>query len=190
MSLWIVRHGQTEANARGLLLGRADPGLDPEGEVQARKLAEALPTPDLVVSSPLKRTMLTAAAFGQDVKIDERVIELDYGDYDLMPLSEVPNDTWALWRNDLSFAPPNGESMGALFVRVCDALDSLKERAAEEEVVVVSHVSPIKASMCWSLGVAATAMWRTRIDQASVTRIDVTRTETALRRFNDIGHLG
>lgn len=189
MSLWIVRHGRTQANKSGVLLGRADPSLDEVGREQAAAIVAALPTPDVLVSSPLARTRETAEAFGQDVVADERFIEVDYGDYDLMPLSKVPTPVWDRWRSELDFVPPNGESMGAMFKRVSAGLSELQDTAADAEVVVVSHVSPIKASLCWALGVDASAMWHTRIDQASVTRIDIVRQQRSLRRFNDVSHL-
>lgn len=189
MSLWIVRHGRTQANRSGVLLGRADPSLDEVGREQAAAIVAALPTPDVLVSSPLARTRETAEAFGQDVVADERFIEVDYGDYDLMPLSKVPTPVWDRWRSELDFVPPNGESMGAMFKRVSAGLSELQDTAADAEVVVVSHVSPIKASLCWALGVDASAMWHTRIDQASVTRIDIVRQQRSLRRFNDVSHL-
>ena len=62
--LYVVRHGETAANVDGLLLGRADPPLTDRGRSQARALAAAIPTPQRVVTSPLRRAVETAAAFG------------------------------------------------------------------------------------------------------------------------------
>lgn len=193
MTLWVVRHGQTEANARGLLLGRADPSLDDLGREQAAKIAAAMPTPDRVVSSPLGRTMQTAAAFGVDVEVEERLVELDYGDYDLTPVSEVDAETWRQWRTDLDFRPPNGETMNEMYTRVASALSDLQAAGAgtdhEENIVVVSHVSPIKASLCWALGVGPATMWRSWVAQASITRIGLSERGPTLHGFNDIRHL-
>ena len=90
MQLVIVRHGRTEANARGLLLGRLDVALDELGRAQAERLAASTGPVDRVVASPLQRTRQTAAAFDQPVEIDERLIELDYGEYDGRPFADVP----------------------------------------------------------------------------------------------------
>ena len=65
MHLVIVRHGRTEANAHGLLLGRLDVELDPVGRAQAERLAAATGPVDRVIASPLQRTRQTAAAFDQ-----------------------------------------------------------------------------------------------------------------------------
>ena len=60
--LLLVRHAETAANARGHLLGRADPPAEPDRREQAAALAAWLPPADLVVSSPLRRARQTAAA--------------------------------------------------------------------------------------------------------------------------------
>src|SRR5205823_10092936 len=84
--LVVVRHGLTQANADALLLGRADHPLTDTGRAQATKIAATIGTPAAVISSPLLRARETAEAFGADVEIDERWIELDYGEYDCRPL--------------------------------------------------------------------------------------------------------
>lgn len=189
MTLWVARHGQTEANAGGLLLGRADPSLDETGRVQAAQIAQAIPSPDRVVSSPLARTMQTAQAFGVDVEVDDRLVELDYGDLDLTPVRDVSAETWKQWRSDLDFRPPNGETMAEMYARVAEAFDDLQEQAAGLDIVVLSHVSPIKASLCWALGVGPEAMWQSWVSQASITRIGISERGPSLQGFNDVSHL-
>ena len=188
--LTLVRHGQTAANARGLLLGRLDVGLDEVGEGQAEALAAALPRPDLVISSPLTRTRQTAAAFGVDVRVDEAWIELDYGEWDGVPAGDVPPSAWAAWREDPDFAPPGGESLAALTDRVHAALDALVDEVDERRIVVVSHVSPLKAAAAWALGLGPEAAWRMYVAPASITRLGLGPRGTAtLRSFNETTHL-
>ena len=193
MTLYVVRHGRTTANAGGLLLGRADPDLDDEGRKQARQIAAALPHDALVVSSPLGRAFQTAAAISGDVEIDDRLIEMDYGTYDLMPVSEVTAETWQVWRTDADFRPPGGESHNELAARVFAALDAWGQKAIDRDVVVVSHVSPIKASVAWALQVPIDVSWRCFVAQASITQIGVTAAgsglRTSLRSFNEVHHL-
>jgi broad specificity phosphatase PhoE len=189
MSLYVCRHGRTEANASGLLLGRADPGLDPTGRAQAKAIAAAVPRPDLVVSSPLDRCRETAEAFGVPVEIDERLIELDYGDYDLTPLRDIPPEIWRRWREDSSFRPPGGETLEELADRVAAALGDLEERATAVDVAVVTHVSPIKAALAWALRVPVEVSWRCFVAQASITEIGFSPTGPSLRLFNGVSHL-
>jgi len=187
--LIVVRHGRTEANAAGRLLGRLDLPLDALGRAQAGALAGAIGHVDRVVSSPLLRTRQTAAAFGGAVETDERLMELDYGDYDGMALADVPAELWARWRTDFAFAPPGGESLIALRERVVAALDDLVEAARDETIVVVAHVSPIKAAVAWALGVGDEATWRMFVRPASISRIAITERGPVLHSFNEVAHL-
>jgi broad specificity phosphatase PhoE len=184
--LHLVRHGRTDANAQGLLLGRADPPLSDEGRLQAAALAEMVPRGARVVSSPLRRTRETAAAFGVPVEVDDRWIELDYGDLDGTPLRDVPADLWRQWRADPTFVPPGGESLTALGARVRLACDELLDEARERDVVVVSHVSPIKAAIAWAIGAGDELSWRLFVQVASVARIGVDRWGTTLRSMNEL----
>jgi broad specificity phosphatase PhoE len=188
--LTLVRHGRTAANAAGLLLGRLDPPLDEVGERQAVCIAAALGVVDVVVVSPLLRARQTAAAFATEVEVDERWLELDYGELDGRPVSSVGLDVWDRWRRDPDFVPAGGESLAAMAVRVTEACEALLTRAVDRHVVVVSHVSPIKAAVAWALASGPETAWRSHLDQASITRLGVTARGPVLRSFNEIAHLG
>lgn len=187
--LYLVRHGRTEANASGLLLGRADPPLDDLGERQATAIGSMIGPVDLVISSPLRRAVQTAEVFGREVVLESRWIELDYGTFDGTPLSEVLPATWEAWRNDLDWAPPGGESHRLLGDRVHSACEDLSAAAVAGDVVVVSHVSPIKSAVAWSLGVGDEIAWRCHLATGSVTMITVGSAGPVLRGFNDTSHL-
>jgi broad specificity phosphatase PhoE len=184
--LFLVRHGQTEPNAAGLLLGRADPPLTALGRRQAGAIAGALPAPARVVSSPLRRARDTAAAFGQPVEIDDRWIEMDYGDADGQPVSSVTANTWSRWRADPTFAHPGGESLAAVGERVRSACADLTGPADAGDVVVVSHVSPIKAAIAWALGVDDLVAWRMYVADAAVARVHTGSPAPMLLSFNEV----
>jgi broad specificity phosphatase PhoE len=185
----VVRHGQTDHNARGLLLGRLDVDLDDLGRAQADALAAAVGPVDLVVSSPLGRARQTAAAFGMDVEVVDEWVELDYGEWDGRPTGDVPAEVWRAWRVDPDFAPPGGESLARLTARVHDALDELVARLDGRRAVVVSHVSPIKAAAGWALGLGPEVAWRTWVAPASITRLGVGPGGPTVRSFNETMHL-
>ena len=191
--LHVIRHGRTEANAAGLLLGHLDPELDDVGKRQALAVARAVGPVDRVISSPLLRTRRTAEAFtvrdGSLVEVDERWIEMDYGEFDGRALAEVSRETWEAWRADLDWAPPGGESHRALGLRVRAALNDLFEESRTSELVVVTHVSPIKAALAWALGVGDEVAWRTFVAPASVMTVGAGPAGPSLRGFNDTAHL-
>ena len=106
------------------------------------------------------RCRQTAEAIGTSVEIDERLIEVDYGDFEGLAIGDVPAATWAAWRADTAWSPPGGESHDDLAARVWPLLDEVRDEAAERDIVLVSHVSPIKACLAWGLGVSIDIAWR------------------------------
>ena len=98
--LYIIRHGQTELNNRKVLQGRSDHPLNENGIAQARDAAEKLKgiTFDVVWSSPLIRALQTAKIIVPDAKprIDERLIEMEYGPYEGMGLNELPQEVLSM----------------------------------------------------------------------------------------------
>lgn len=194
--LILARHGRTSANAQRLLLGRMDLPLDEVGLHQAAAVGGALATlePVRVIASPLGRAIETARAIAQacgvsDVETDERWIEVDYGDFDGEPLADVPGEVWQHWRSDSAWTPPNGESLADVGVRVRAACEELVAAASQSDVVVVSHVSPIKAAVAWAVGTGDQAAWRLFCDVASISRIRTTGDQPTLVSWNETAHL-
>jgi broad specificity phosphatase PhoE len=194
-SLLLVRHGRTVDNAHGRLLGRADPELDELGRRQAEAVGAALRSGRFgpiaeVVSSPLRRARATADALGLPVRVDDRLVELDYGELEGTPVVEVPPATWAEWRSDPHFRPPGGESLVELGVRVREACVHWSGvEGPAGAVVLVSHVSPVKAATAWALGVGDEIAWRSHLDNASISQVLWRGDRPVLSLFNDTAHL-
>ena len=169
-----VRHGETPPNRAGVLLGRSDVALTDHGRGQAKRVAEALAGLGVehVLTSPLRRACDTAApiaaACGRAVEVDERLIEIDYGEWEGLTFADLAPDVVERWRRDAGFVPPGGESLEVVAGRMASFCD---EWVDERVIVAVSHVSPIKAAVTWTLRVPPERAWRMRLDVASVTRI-------------------
>jgi probable phosphoglycerate mutase len=193
--LILIRHGESVANAQGLLLGRTDAELTEKGMAQAAAVRQLLRAPVLTLrTSPLSRARDTAALLGLDtpVEVDDRWIEVDYGEYECQPLRDVPVDVWREWRRNPDFRPAGGETLAEVDARVAAACDELfatndvGARAREGDVVVVSHVTPIKAAVAWTLGMGAALSWRLHLQTASVTRIGWGNDGPVLHGFNEV----
>lgn len=120
-SLVIVRHGRTVANARGLLLGRADPPLDEVGEAQADDLARILVAyrPSVLVSSPSRRCVQTLKPYalreGLEVRREKLFSETGYDARDSLRL------TLALLDSGLPTALcSHGKVLPELLTAVCE----------------------------------------------------------------------
>lgn len=199
--LVLVRHGEATANAAGLLLGRSDVPLTDKGRGQAAAVGARLrhgpdgtaaPPVVAVVSSPLRRTLDTADALGLGlpVQVDRRWVEVDYGEHEGRALSDVPADVWLRWRSDPAYRPEGGESLADLGARVRQACDDLVAtpgegaRSDHGDVVVVSHVSPIKAAVAWALSADDRLAWRLHLSTGSITRIAWTPSGPVVHGFN------
>ena len=150
--LILVRHGESVANAQGLLLGRTDAELTDTGRrpgARARGRCCTDPVAE-VRSSPLRRARDTAEllALGPPVAVDERWIEVDYGEFECQPLGGIPAEVWQRWQRDRDFRPEGGETLAEVDRRIaaaCEELfaaDGAGARRADGDVVVVSHVQP------------------------------------------------
>jgi broad specificity phosphatase PhoE len=189
--LILVRHGESTGNADGLLLGRIDAPLTPRGLAQAETVGPLVAGATRLISSSLQRARRTAEALGTGlpVEIDDRWIEVDYGEFDGRPLTSVPDEVWVRWRSDPDYRPTGGESLREAGTRVraaCEELFAVDGEGARGPgaVVVVSHVSPIKAATCWALGLGDEGAWRLYLATASLTRITWGATGPVLARFN------
>lgn len=182
--LYLVRHGRTEANAGGRLQGRIDLPIDDVGRAQAAAITSVIPSVDRVVCSPSLRARQTAEVFGLEPELDDRWLEMDFGDFDGVPMADVPPEMWVEWTSNPDFRPPGGESLQEMGVRVFAACNDLLDAARTTDIAVVSHATPIKAAMAWALGVDVTITWRSQIDQASVTKILIRDRGPALHAFN------
>lgn len=177
--LVLVRHGEATANAAGLLLGRTDAPLTEAGRAQAAALGSRLGPVSRLVSSPLRRALDTAEALGLglEVVVDDRWVEVDYGEHEGQALGDVPAEVWRRWRQDPDYLPEGGESLRQVGNRVRDACEELMTtpgagaRSDGGDVVVVSHVSPIKAAVAWALGTGEGTAWHLHLSTGSITRI-------------------
>lgn len=190
--LVLIRHGQSASNAAAALAGRIDAPLTELGEAQAVAAGRALGSVAEVRSSSLLRAHKTAQLLGKATPtIDDRFIEMDFGIHDGMALSEVPPALWEQFFADPGFRPEGGESLLDLELRVGAALDEVfadggAARREDGDLVIVSHVSPIKAAVALVLGASPLITWRMHLSNASITRIAHGPRGLVLHSFNEL----
>jgi len=197
--LILVRHGQSEANAAGLLVGRTDSALTELGRRQAAAIGEVLAAaperPLQLLTSPLVRARHTAEIIARRLgspltpQVEDRLIELDYGELDGQRPADLSRGVWAGWRSDSSWRPPGGETLPELHDRLDPLWASLAPEAAAGDVIAVTHVSPTKAAVAWVLGAGPELSWRLSLGVASITRISFSGPSPALVTFGETGHL-
>jgi len=130
--LW--RHGQSEHNAEGRWQGQLDTMLTELGWSQARNAVPSLARyePSLIVASDLRRSVDTATVFaaatGIPMRIDKRLRETSFGQWQGLMVTEVEKQ-WPgvvpTWRVDPTFTPPGGESRVDVAARAVEVVAEL-----------------------------------------------------------------
>jgi probable phosphoglycerate mutase len=206
--LLLLRHGQTPLSVERRYSGRGNPELTELGREQVARAAKRLaaraqrdaggPGIAAVVSSPLSRARATAEAAAADlglpVQIHEGLTETDFGSWEGLTFGEAAErdrELHTTWMGDTSVAPPGGESFDAVTQRVLDVRSELIDRYAGGEVLVVSHVTPIKVTLRDALGVGSSFLYRMHLDLASLSVAEFYPDGGAsVRLVNDTSHLG
>ncbi|WP_330232186.1 bifunctional RNase H/acid phosphatase [Nocardia sp. NBC_00508] len=176
--LLLLRHGQTELSLERRYSGRGNPPLTSLGREQAARAAKMLSAKGgiaAVVSSPLGRAKETAeaaaTALGVPAEIHDGLIETDFGAWEGLTFAEAAQrdpDLHTRWIGDSAIAAPGGESFDQVRERVDAARRDLTERYPGANVVVVSHVTPIKTLLQLALDAGPSLLYRLHLDLASL----------------------
>jgi len=197
--VYLIRHGTTEWNREEIFRGRADCGLDETGRAEARALAAYLQEVriDKIYSSPLSRAMDTAqviaAGRGLQVIPEPAFIDLDFGEWQGLPLKEVKekySDLYRSWRErpqEVHF--PGGESLGQVRRRAWEGLLRAVEENPEKTILVVSHRVITKVLICAALGLDDSHFWQIKQDTTAVNTLEYARKQFIVSLLNDTCHL-
>ena len=188
--LVLLRHGRTDLNRRQLLQGASDLPLDDRGRRQAVEAGAYVRRHwgiDKVVCSPRRRARETVelAGFGEDVIVEDRFAEIDYGTLEGTPVQLATGELIDAWSADPHYAPEGGESLASLYDRSVAACEHLLATSANRTVLVCSHANPIKAIVSWALGGTASGILRMYLRQASVSVVAQVPPVVVLLGFNE-----
>lgn len=182
MRLWLVRHGETEANVAGLYSGHAPTPLTERGIAQAQSLSGLLRNVpfDNVLCSELERarhtTQLILAEREVPVRVMPELNEMFFGDWEMRhhrDLAREDAENYAVWCNDWQNATPtNGEGFQAFSQRVERFIAQLADYKDSQNLLVVSHQGVLSVLVARLLSMPAAAMWHFRIEQGCWSAID------------------
>jgi broad specificity phosphatase PhoE len=169
VTLFLVRHGETDYHAENRYAGRTDLALTDRGQSQAVELGEWAGSAQLsaVASSPLRRARETAEPAarkaGLNVLVDERLAELDFGDADGLTAAEM-RDRFGPARAAFEADPyanplPGGENPRAALARGRAAVDDLADSAGDR-ILVLTHGTFLRILLCDLLCVPPSAYRR------------------------------
>jgi probable phosphomutase (TIGR03848 family) len=201
MTVILLRHGRSTSNTAHTLAGRSEGiDLDDKGREQADGVVErigSLPV-KAIVRSPLLRCERTveplAAALGLEPVVDERLSEIDYGQWTGRKISELFKEPlWAVIQQQPSAAVfPDGEGLARAQARAVEAVREHDRRlAAEHETdvlwVACTHGDVIKAVLADALGTHLDSFQRITADPASMSVIRYTTLRPFVMHVNHTG---
>lgn len=147
----LVRHAETEWNAKGIIQGQSDSALTLRGERQTAALLAAFVASDYrvecVYSSPLGRAwqmaQSLAESFGCSLIAEPALKEQAFGQYEGMTtvhLSQYnPDAAKALFKINAEYCPPGGESLSNASQRIMHFLSNLEKKRCHQTICIVSH---------------------------------------------------
>jgi broad specificity phosphatase PhoE len=200
ITLYAVRHGETDYNKEDRVQGSHDSTLTEFGRDQARALAERFRGEPLnaVFSSPLKRAAETAeqiaAASGSGLHYVEDFREIGCGEYEGVLFEEIKRTRWEEfleWLRNPDFPAPGGESMNQLYSRVAAALKEILTDVEDgKRIAVVSHAGVIRMTLAALVGVPVGVATAFSLSNASVSIFYHRRGRWTCHTWNDTSHLG
>ncbi len=201
-TIFLVRHGRSTANQKGLLAGRAaNVELDATGLKQAAALGEFFSEVaiDKLISSPLERCVTTAREIKNQqpkslkLQISQKFIECDYGAWTnkkLVHLAKKP--LWKTIQTNPSLVTfPDGEAMNQMSLRAINGLLAAVKGVdnPKAKILIVTHADLIKALIANALGVHLDNFQKIVVDPASVSTLNFEKDNFFVAGVNEKYHL-
>ncbi|AGC63076.1 phosphatase [Mycobacterium liflandii 128FXT] len=201
MTVILLRHGRSTSNTAGILAGRSEGvDLDDKGRQQASGLIDRIGDLPVraVVSSPLLRCRTTveplADALCLEPLVEERLAEVDYGDWTGRKIAELVNEP--LWRvvqaHPSAAVFPGGEGLAQVQARAVAAVREHDRRLAEKYGgdalwLACTHGDVIKAVVADAYGMHLDSFQRVTADPASASVIRYTQLRPFVLHVNHTG---
>jgi alpha-ribazole phosphatase len=181
MDLILIRHPKTVV-PDGVCYGSSD--VEPHPDHLARdaaRIAPVLPKDARITASPQQRAQRLAAHFGTP-ETDPRLVEMDFGAWEMQRWDALPRAEIDSWADDLTgYTPPEGESLGAVAARV---IDWWQDQPREGTLVAVAHGGPWRCLAAHLLGIPTEHSIRMEIEWGGRALFRVSDHGAQLRGWN------
>lgn len=163
LTLYFLRHGQTECSRSNSYCGSIDPELTPDGIEMAQVFADAYGSTawKAIFSSPMRRTIATAKPLCDMLKLApelrDGLKEINYGQWEGKTPETVSvefHDDYIRWLADPAwYAPTGGEMVITIASRAMQVIEEIKQRYTDGNILVVSHKATIRIMLCSLMGI-------------------------------------
>ncbi len=181
-SVVLMRHGETEWNREGRVMGRNPVELSAEGREQVAAAAEFARglKPDLIVTSPLVRARQSAEIVaerlgGVELIEDGRLTEVEYGRWEGMTFQSLLKDELYLQYKEhpVTMATPGGETLAQAQSRGLAAVHDAMRANHGRRVLFVSHGDIIRTVICHFMRLELAHFRRLRVDNATFSALEL-----------------
>ena len=167
MEIILVRH--TKVAVKGTCYGFSDVDLADTFEQEKDEVLKKVDSTNTVVySSPLSRCTKLAHYITSDFKIDDRIKELNFGDWEMKRWDDLSDPEFDDWMNDyINYKCPNGESLLDMKSRV-EAFYKEISSGNNDRVIIVTHGGVIRLFNHLINGVALDKIFDIKIEYGEV----------------------
>ena len=169
MLIHLIRH-TTPQIAKGICYGQTDLELaNNHQEEFASVKAKLFDSYEAIYSSPLQRCLMLAREINsKELFVDDRLIEYNFGDWELKPWDSITGEHAQKWmQNYVEVAPPNGESLLMMQHRVDSFLHEILQ-SSYQSVAVVSHAGVLRLMHANVAGIQVKSMFDLKLDYGEV----------------------
>jgi alpha-ribazole phosphatase len=173
MEVYLVRHTETVCE-KGICYGQSDVRiLEPYLEI-FESIKNQIPDDTIVYSSPLFRCTELANYLSEIIVTDNRLLEMNFGDWEMKNWDAISPDDFAPWMDDfVNVAVPNGESFVELYNRVNDFLENELHANTAKPIVIVAHAGVIRSILCKISNLPLKEAFNNKVDFGSVIKIEL-----------------
>jgi alpha-ribazole phosphatase len=172
VQLYLIRHPAPQV-AAGVCYGRTDLPLAEDVAAAAARIVAQLPPHLPVFTSPLQRCRQLADALHPAPRSDPRLLEMDFGDWEMTPWDRIQREALDGWAADpLGYAPPQGESVGQMQERVQSFVTETRRQGLERAALVI-HAGVMKVIVGHAQGLPARKWMALTFDYESVVRVSI-----------------
>ncbi len=200
LTLYLLRHGQTQCSRDNAFCGSVDAELTTDGIEMAQAFAVAYQSLDWqnIYASPMKRTIATAKPIaeklGIDLELRDGLKEINYGKWEgktVATVSSEYHDDYIRWTADPAWYPPTGGELGvAIASRAILVIEEIKQRYSDGNILIVSHKATIRIILCSLLGIdVGRFRFRLGCPVGSVSKIEFGAHGPLLHSLSDRTHL-
>ena len=201
LSLYLIRHGESEWNRSSRYAGQSDVPLSAIGREQARRVAARLAGESIsgVYASPLQRACETAGIIGQSsnmpVVLEPALAEIHHGAWEGLTAHQVRAEyahEYAQWQmQPHTVLMPGGEALTHVAARVSAYLERIHSHSCGGNLVICSHDAVLRVMLLQCLGLGLEHFWKWSFENASLTVLEALDHPRTFRLacLNDTAHL-